>query len=385
MSKIYNTQSLFASNISNFLLNVDPSIRKSQLKFIPFVTLSMILSESVVASDISKELKDDFSSVQLDSVIRRIKRLFTNKLFDPYSFCDKVIRYVISTYKKKHIDKRIHIVFDHMFSHDNYTVFMISMRIGKQGIPLWFRCFKGNACSDTFQISLIKDGISYVSSLFDDSFELIFLADRWFNSNDLYQHINSLGHTYVIRLKVFYKVLVSLNGEKHKVWRTTSDLTHQKDKAKYYYDIELTEDRYKVNLALSKSRGIADPWIIVTNGDPTRAIKDYGYRFGGIESLFKNQKSNGLYMENTVIASLKYFESMYTFTCFTTLFLTLFGADYSKNTKCYKNQKLITHKNIKGKVVRVMSLFNIGLTLFKRAFNSTVYIRIPFSFTLYDV
>lgn len=54
MSKIYNTQSLFASNISNFLLNVDPSIRKSQLKFISFVTLGMILSESVVASDISK-------------------------------------------------------------------------------------------------------------------------------------------------------------------------------------------------------------------------------------------------------------------------------------------------------------------------------------------
>lgn len=53
-----------------------------------------------------------------------------------------VIKYVISTYKKKHNDKRIHIIFDYMFSHDNYTVFMISMRIGKQGIPIWFRCFE---------------------------------------------------------------------------------------------------------------------------------------------------------------------------------------------------------------------------------------------------
>lgn len=53
-----------------------------------------------------------------------------------------VIKYVISTYKKKHNDKRIHIIFNHMFSHDNYTVFMISMRIGKQGIPIWFRCFE---------------------------------------------------------------------------------------------------------------------------------------------------------------------------------------------------------------------------------------------------
>ena len=44
----------------------------------------MISAESVVTNDIAKVLKDDFSLVQLDSVKRRI-----------------------------------HISFDHMFSHDN--------------------------------------------------------------------------------------------------------------------------------------------------------------------------------------------------------------------------------------------------------------------------
>ena len=102
----------------------------------------MILSESSVASDIAKHLKYDFSLVQLDSVIRRIKRFFKNKLFNPYEFYDQIIKYVISNYKTKHSDKTVHITFDHMFSHDNYTVFMISMRVGKQGIPLWFRCFE---------------------------------------------------------------------------------------------------------------------------------------------------------------------------------------------------------------------------------------------------
>ena len=85
-------------------------------------------------------------------------------------------------------------------------------------------------------------------------------------------------------------------------------------------------------------------------------------------------------------ASLKYFEGMYTIACFTTLFLTIVGADYTKNSKCYKNEKLVTHKIFKdGSKKRVMSLFNIGLTLFKRAYNSTKYIRIPFSFVLYDL
>ncbi len=386
MYNIYNTQSDIAREIADFLIKVIPNIRKTQLNIIPYIIIGMINSESTISHDIAKSLKDDFSLIQLDSIIKRIKRLYTNKYFDPYAFYDSIIRYVISNYKKKHPDKRVHIIFDHMFSHDNYTVFMISMRVGKQGIPLWFRCFRGNSDPDAFDIPLLKDGISYVSSLFDKRFDLIFLADRWFNSNKLYDHINSLGHTYVIRLKKNHKILLYDKRSKYKIWRNISDLTAQYDRAKYYYNIELTEAKYVTNLAISKANGVQEPWIVVTNGDPTRAIRDYGYRFGGIETLFKNQKSNGLYIEGTVKASLKYFESMYTFACFTTLFLTLFGADYTKNSKCYKKVKLTTHKNFAdGITKRIMSLFNIGLTLFKRAFNSRVYIRIPFLFTLYDV
>lgn len=64
----------------------------------------------------------------------------------------------------------------------------------------------------------------------------------------------------------------------------------------------------------------------------------------------------------------------------------MLGIEYSKNSKCYKNIKITTHKNYvkKGKV-RVMSIFQTGLTLFKLAINSLRYIRIPFNFILYDL
>ena len=82
------------------------------------------------------------------------------------------------SHKKKHKDNRVHIIVDHMFSHNNYTVLMIYMRIGEQGIPLWFRCFKGKP-DDAYQESLILEGINYVINLFKDkSYKLIFLADR---------------------------------------------------------------------------------------------------------------------------------------------------------------------------------------------------------------
>ena len=90
-------------------------------------------------------------------------------------------------------------------------------------------------------------------------------------------------------------------------------------------------------------------------------------------------------MENVCNASLEYFTSMYTCVCFASLFLTILGTDFAKNSRCYRNIKIDTHTTINGKKVRVMSLFNTGLTLFHIAYNSRRYIRIPYNFILYDI
>ena len=389
MSKVYNSQNDIASEMKEFLLKSNPNIRKTQLKIIPFISLGMILSESSVASDIAKTLKDDFSLIQHESVIRRIKRLFKNKLFDPYKFYDDVIRYVISNYKPKHDDKRIHITFDHMFSHDNYTVFMITMRVGKQGIPLWFRCFKDKDDSNAFEEKLLKEGISYVSSLFDSSYKLIFLADRWFNSTTLLQHIDSLGHTYCIRLKRNIKVFIYDKKEGHKVWKFLDEITPDKYHSKSLMIFYLLITLIKLILLLVKELMLVSLGLLLLMVLLEEPLKDYGYRFGSIESVFKNQKSNGFYIESVVKADLDYFTSMYTLVCFSTLYLTILGADYSKNSSCYKTVKITTHKYFIENGIRVkkrvMSLFNTGLTLFHLAFNSSRYIRLPFSFTLYDI
>jgi len=386
MNKYYNNQEEISTKIKQFLLKVNSSIRKTQLKIIPYIVIGMILSESSVRLDIAKTLKDEFSLVQLSSVTKRISRLYKNKYFEPYSFYDDCIKYVIANYKKKHkYDKRVHIILDHMYSHDNFTVFMITMRVGKQCIPLWFRCFLGQHDSDAFQEELLKEGISYVSSLFGEDYDLIFLADRWFNSTSLMEHISSLGHTFIFRMKKNINVLIYDNKEGHKIWKELGDLFTYQYHSNFIGEVELTYQKYKVNLVISKKDKVKEPWILATNGDIKRAVKDYGYRYGGIECLFKNQKSNGFYMESVCNASLKHFTSMYTLVCFSSLFLTILGAEYSKNTKCYKDVKIETHTVINGVKKRVMSLFNTGLTLFHIAFNSSRYVRLPIKFILYDI
>ena len=366
------------------------SFKKDSIKYFTRYSFGIIQSESVSAPDIAKVLKDEFSFIQFDSVVKRIRRFFNNSLFDPYLFYKDFISYILDNYKKKHQDKRVHIIFDHMFSHENYTIFMLSMRIGKQGIPIWFQCFKGISDNEAFEIGTLKNAITQVSHLFQKrNLELIFLADRWFNSIDLLKHIDSLGHTYCVRLKKNMHVYPFVKKEGHVIQKDIGELSFFKYKSTTYRDIPLTDERYLTNIVFSDWSEVEEPWIIATNAAPNRAIKDYSYRFGGIESLFKNQKSNGFRLENISNANLQAFTTMYSLLCVCITFLTILGAEYSKNNSCYKNEKIITHKTyiINGKRIkkRVMSLFNTGLTLFHRAFNSIKYIRIPFKFILYDI
>ena len=282
MNKIYNTQEDIAIAIKNYLLKVDPSIRKTQLNIIPYIMIGMIDSESVVACDIAKKLKNDFSLVQIDSIIKRIRRLFNNPLFNPYSFFESIIIDILDNYKCKDNGK-VHIVFDHMYSKDNYTVFMFSMRIGKQGIPLLFRCFEGDRDPNAFTDKTITDCIRKISSYFDKyNYELVFLADRWFNSEKVLSTIDDLGHTYCIRLKG--NLLVSYYDKKkyRNVKLFTGDLNAKLYTGKYYKDILLYDNsNYRTNIVISRKIKNDEHWIIATNGKCNEAVKYYSYRFGG--------------------------------------------------------------------------------------------------------
>lgn len=130
MVKLYNTQANLASDLSIFFKNVVPNISKPHLKIVPYIILGMVQSESVVTPDIVKTFKGDFSFVNPFSSIRRLERFFNNTNFNVYTFYDAIIKHVISNYKLK--NKNVYISFDHMFCRDSFTIFLISLRIGKQ-------------------------------------------------------------------------------------------------------------------------------------------------------------------------------------------------------------------------------------------------------------
>ena len=164
--KSYYNQEKISSSLRIFFQKIF-FLSIPHLKSLSYIITGMISSESVVTSDISRKLKDDFSLVNLESIERRFRRFFFSFSSIAYSFYDSLIKYIISLFCVKHSDNKVHISFDHMFCKNKFTILLFSLRIGKQG-----------------------NGISYCKNLFSNkNYHIIFLADRWFPHIELLFHL----------------------------------------------------------------------------------------------------------------------------------------------------------------------------------------------------
>lgn len=155
------------------------------------------------------------------------------------------------------------------------------------GIPIWFRCFKGKHCPDAYSPDLIKSGISFCANLFADrNYHIIFLADRWFPHTDLLSHIESIGCFYSIRSKSFF----TFSFYDSKGFFRTSHLRDIKPivkHAKTFEDVFFTRKLFKTTIVVANS-STQEPWYLITNDTPKRAIRSYSHRFGSIECIFKS-------------------------------------------------------------------------------------------------
>ena len=129
--KIYYNQEKISSSFRKFFKNF--SISKPHLKSLSYIITGMIAAESVVTSDISRKLKDEFSIIQLESIERRFRRFFKSFSKVAYTIYSLFITYIIKNFTGTHADNRnVHISFDHMFCKEKFTILLFSLRIGKQ-------------------------------------------------------------------------------------------------------------------------------------------------------------------------------------------------------------------------------------------------------------
>ena len=267
----------------------------------------------------------------------------------------------------------------------NLQFFFSLFALANSGIPLWFRCFKGKHNSDAYSMDLIKKGISFCANLFSEkNCHIIFLADRWFPHIDILSHIKSINCFYCIRSKTFFTYsYYDSNG--NLVTSHLRDIQPRKYEAKVLKDVFYTRRHFKTNIVVSRSCVTVESWYLVTNDNTSRAVRNYSYRFGSIEAIFKSQKSNGFRLESTNTQKIEHFISLFTVMCIALLWLTIIGADYSKNKHSYQIKIRNTRKSGTGNTVRVISLFNVGLTLFNLCYYNYTDFLLKFNFVLYDI
>lgn len=158
-----------------------------------------------------------------------------------------------------------------------------------------------------------------------------------------------------------------------------------KYKAKVIKDVFYTRKLFKTNIVVSNYSNTDEPWYLITNDDTSRAVRNYSYRFGSIECVFKSQKSNGFRLESTNTQKIEHFISLFTVMCVALVWLTIIGSDYSKNKHHYSIKIRDTKKHTNNTTSRLFSLFNLGLTIFNRCYYNTVNFTLRFDFVLYDV
>ena len=112
---------------------------------------------------------------------------------------------------------------------------------------------------------------------------------------------------------------------------------------------------------------------------------EISHRFGAIECLFKSQKTNGFNLEKTKTRNLHAYENLYSLVCFCCVWLSIIGIDYTKNYSHVKNRLNIrfVKRNSNNKTIRILSIFNLGLTIFRRCFNSYINFKIKCNMQLY--
>lgn len=237
--------------------------------------------------------------------------------------------------------------------------------------------------SEACQLKLIKEGIRDTDKLLkekNEQLEIIYLADRWFDNCKIMKYIEELGGTYCIRIKSRLTFYIHNYEE---IAGYTKDVKPKEKEEQYFEKVTIIKHRYDTKMAVSKKEGHEEAIYILTNGKVEEGIKNYSYRYGSIECIFKNQKSNGFRLESTKMKNIQSFKTMFGIMCVALVWLIILGVEYTVKKEKNKIKIKIYKKKDKGK--RIISLFNTGLMYFNLCLNSYQVSKIRCNFLLYEI
>ena len=340
------------------------------------MVVGIIICQSVVLSKISQELKDSYSSATEESKIKRLQRFLSNKAINPEKLYEFFAYKLLKKYKSRY--KSIYIIFDHTTIEDRFVILQFSLKVGRRSIPLWYKIFKYKQDGNK-DFKHVREGLNFLHKIITPhEFDVTILADRGFKSVDLFKFIDKvLNWKYCIRCTKDLGIFIDGKRQIKKL----EDITPCKGTTKHFYNVKLTAQEYVCNMAVCKAEDADDVWFIANNLSGPYAIREYKKRFD-IEEMFRDFKSSGFNLEDTWSNDIHYIRMLYLCISIAYYWIITLGVSCTKDKK---NNLLGATKNIKGKKVRIYSLFTTGIKWFKRCYYSCrKKYHLKVCFTLYQ-
>jgi len=249
---------------------------------------------------------------------RRLQRWLHNDKVKPQAIYAPLIRAALSTWEQV----RATIVLDTSVLWNKFVLIRVSLLYRGRAIPLVWKVRRHTSANIAFAdyASLLRQ----TAQLLPPSWEVIFLADRGFLSEELFLLLAELGWHYRIRGKG--SLLVYRRGKPGCPIRR---LCPPRGQARFFHNVYITQQRIgPVHIALAwPATGQNDPWYIISD-EPTDlgTFAEYGLRFD-VEESFLDDKSGAFQVQESEIDSAAALSRLFLVLAVGTLYLVSTGVE----------------------------------------------------------
>ena len=215
--------------------------------------------------------------------------------------------------------QRLYLALDTTMLWNRFCMIHLSIVCGGRAVPFLWKVLEHK--SSTVAFTEYKLMLRLAAKLLSSHTNIMLLADRGFANHELVSWLQNSDWHYCLRLPCD----VILHGvRKHPI--ESKYLSPPKSEAVLCRNVGLWLDgRYRCNAVLANVKGVREPWVVITDENPSlQTLWQYGLRFR-VEELFLDSKSGVFQLEESKIRNSKALERLYLIVALALLFATCHG------------------------------------------------------------
>lgn len=252
---------------------------------------------------------------------RRLSRWLQNKRINARQLYEPVIRNALKLWGKN----MLYLAFDTSMLWKKYCLIRVAIVYRGRAIPLIWNVIEHRSSAVSFEA--YQSLLEAIPALLPPSIKkVVLLADRGFADTRLMELCRKLGWSFRIRIRGDFHLTVKNNGT-----CLVNDIKMLPGNALLLQNTYITNQNYKVNLALGHHSQSREMWYIATDGPAdVLTFKEYGLRFD-IEENFLDDKSNGFNVEKSEIRCAEALSRLFFVLASATLYLSSNGTQVVKS------------------------------------------------------